>query len=301
MDVPTTPAAHAAHDEVLLAAFAAGDDLALDEAARATALAADCPHCAAVVSDIRGLMAATAALPAPARARDFRLSDADAARLRPAGWRGLVAAFGDARLAFTRPLAAGLVTIGFAGLLVAIAPGVLAPAGGSGSFSMAEAPVPTTAGALQAPAVAAPDASAAPESVTGDAAVGADNAAGPAGAGIPVTTPGLTFGIESALPPDGAAGAVGPQDGGPAATGADRAAADASPAPKAGGAAVAPASEPPVPSVATFSVETEASVSSGPDPVTVIAAVSAALLALGALLFVLRSAGRRILEPVTRR
>jgi hypothetical protein len=300
MDVPTTPATHAAHDEALLAALAAGDDLGPDEAARATELAAGCRGCAAVVSDIRGLMAATAALPAPVRTRDFRLTDGDAARLRPAGWRGLVAAFGDARLAFTRPLAAGLVTIGFAGLLVAVVPGVLVPAGGSATFSAAEAPVPATVGAMQAPEIAAPDASPVPESVAGDAATGADNAAGPAGAAIPVTTPGLTFGIESALPPAGAAGAAGPQDGGPSATGADREAADASPAPKAGDALLAPTAEA-VPSPAALSATTEAPTTTGPDAVGLITALSVALLALGVLLFALRTAGRRILEPVTRR
>ena len=88
-------------------------------------------------------MAATAGLPAPRRTRDFRLTDADAARLRQTRWRRLLGRFGDPRLAFTRPLATGLVTLGIAGLVLASAPSFAALGGiGSAGAAPAFAPVP---------------------------------------------------------------------------------------------------------------------------------------------------------------
>src|SRR5439155_11204157 len=62
--------------------------------------------------------AATVEMPVPARTRDFRLTEEDARRLHPGGWRRLVGFLAGPRLAFTQPLAAGLTTIGLAGLLL---------------------------------------------------------------------------------------------------------------------------------------------------------------------------------------
>lgn len=112
------------HDETLIARLAA-DDLSESEAAQAQALVAGCPACAELQADLRLIMAATASLPAPRRTRDFRLTNADAARLRRTGWQRLVGRFGDPRLAFTRPLASGLVALGIAGLVIAAAPSFL--------------------------------------------------------------------------------------------------------------------------------------------------------------------------------
>ncbi len=58
----------------------------------------------------------------PARARDFTLSEADAARLRGSAWRRVIAAIGSSRDVFSRPLAIGFTTLGLAGLLVATVP-----------------------------------------------------------------------------------------------------------------------------------------------------------------------------------
>ena len=290
MDVPTTPASHATHDELLLAAFASGDDLAPEDAARVTALAVDCPSCAALVADIRDLMAATSTLPAPARRRDFRLTDADAARLRPAGWRGFVAAFGDARLAFTRPLAAGLVTVGIAGLLLAITPGILAPTGGATSFMAAEAPLAAT-GPAEMPVPDAIDGAASPAPELGGLPGGAGAPATSPGADAPAASPGASGGPDVALPPDGGAAVQG---GGPEATSADRASLDASPAPKSGDAAVAAGSEASTPEARSLDASTEAPGGGSGDLVPWVAVVAAALLGLGAVLFALRAAGRRI-------
>jgi hypothetical protein len=292
MDVPTTPASHATHDELLLAAFASGDDLAPADAARATALEVDCPSCAALVADIRDLMAATAALPAPARRRDFRLTDADAARLRPAGWRGLVAAFGDARLAFTRPLAAGLVTVGIAGLLLAITPGILAPTGGATSFMAAEAPFSAT-GPAEMPVPDAIDGAASPAPELGGLPAGAGAPAVSPDADVPAVSPGASGVPDLALPPDGDASVQG---GDLEATSADRATVDGSPAPKSGDAALAAGSEAGAPEARSLDASTEAPAGGSSDLVPWVAVMAAALVGLGALLFALRAAGRRILE-----
>ena len=114
---------HAHHDRLLVAAQVAGD---LDPAEhdRMAARIADCPACAELARDLATIRAATTAanLPVPPRPRPFTLAPSDAARLRPAGWRGLVRRFGSPGWAFTRPLAAGLTTLGLAGLLVAALP-----------------------------------------------------------------------------------------------------------------------------------------------------------------------------------
>ncbi len=134
----TTPL-HTDHDRILVAALAA-DDLQGAELDAARALVASCPDCAELRDDLVGIAAATRTLPAPARTRDFRLSDEQAERLRPKGWRRFVAGFGSPRLAFTRPLGVGLATVGLAGLLLtAVAPGQPAILGPVGSATEAGA------------------------------------------------------------------------------------------------------------------------------------------------------------------
>ena len=116
--MPHPPASHADHDPLAIAAYAAGDATGaeLDDA---LALVAACPDCAALHHDLRAIAAAVPALPAPARTRDFRLTPAQAASLRPAGWRRLLAPFAGPRFSFAGPLGAGLATLGLAGFLVA--------------------------------------------------------------------------------------------------------------------------------------------------------------------------------------
>ncbi len=142
MAVSSTPAAvHDAHDALLLAALASGDDLSSSERARADALVRDCPECSSLVADIRLITSATAALAAPVRRRDFRLTDADAAGLRLTGWRRLIAAFGSARFAFATPLAAGLVAVGLVVALVTVVPGTAGPFASTSMSRDASAPV----------------------------------------------------------------------------------------------------------------------------------------------------------------
>ncbi len=126
------PTDHATHDQQLIASLldrSAGDP----DRDRAEALLAACNDCAALHRDLIALSEATRALPTPSRPRDFTLSPGDVERLRPKGWRRLIAAFGSSRDIFSRPLAIGLTTLGLAGLLVATIPGVLSGQAGSSS------------------------------------------------------------------------------------------------------------------------------------------------------------------------
>jgi hypothetical protein len=183
----TTPL-HTDHDPILVAALAA-DDLQGADLSAARTLVASCPDCAELHGDLVGIAAATRTLPAPARIRDFRLGAEDAERLRPRGWRRLVAGFGSPRLAFARPMGVGLATVGLAGLLLtAVAPGQLAILGTAGSATDAAAgaereiqgdfgsqpempPVPEATGDTLAPAIdGAPTGAPAASPVPGDAA-----------------------------------------------------------------------------------------------------------------------------------
>ena len=174
--MPHLPASHADHDPLTIAAYAAGDATGpeLDDA---LALVAACPDCAALHHDLRAIAAALPALPAPARTRDFRLTPGQAASLRPAGWRRLLAPFAGPRFSFAGPLGAGLATLGLAGFLVAGSFGVplaaTAPTDGGAAASgaadatavemapqmapasAAPAPAPTAAAGLRAPSAAA--------------------------------------------------------------------------------------------------------------------------------------------------
>lgn len=143
--MPNLPHLRPDHDETLIARLAV-DDLDPRDAATARALVAECPACAELLSDLGLIASATAALPAPSRTRDFRLTEADAIRLRPGGWRGFVARFGTPSLAFTRPLAAGLATLGIVGLILASIPTGL----GGSAASAPERILSTTSGPVQA-------------------------------------------------------------------------------------------------------------------------------------------------------
>ena len=116
-DVRST--SHDQHDPILVAALAA-DDLAGTDRDHALELTRSCADCATLHDDLLVLARATAAAPPPfaTRPRDFQLTPADAARLRPSGWRRLVAAISSSRTIVSRPLGVGLATLGLVGLLV---------------------------------------------------------------------------------------------------------------------------------------------------------------------------------------
>jgi hypothetical protein len=72
---------HDGHDPALVASLFDGD-LAGPDLATAQLWVATCPACASLHADLLALSQATRAQPTPARPRDFRLTPADAARLR---------------------------------------------------------------------------------------------------------------------------------------------------------------------------------------------------------------------------
>ncbi len=91
-------------------------------------------------------------MPAPRRTRDFRLTAEEAASLRPAGWRRLLAPFAGPRFAFAAPLGSGLAALGLVGILLA---GTGLPLGGAtAGAAPAEAERATSNGAEMAPAPA---------------------------------------------------------------------------------------------------------------------------------------------------
>lgn len=123
--MPHVPGDHTAHDHVLVAASAT-DELTDTEHATVTRLLAACADCRQLQADLRSLAAATVALPVAPRRRDYRLTGQDAARLRPAGLRAVLASLGSRRFSFAAPLGTAIATLGIVGLLVAAIPGPLA-------------------------------------------------------------------------------------------------------------------------------------------------------------------------------
>jgi hypothetical protein len=113
------PSDHARHDLSLIAAHAAGDVAEADRP-RADALLTTCTPCADLRRDLVAIASATRSVPPPfALARDFRLDEGQAARLRRGSrLRAFLAPFGASR-SILRPLAAGVTSLGVAGLLVA--------------------------------------------------------------------------------------------------------------------------------------------------------------------------------------
>lgn len=266
------------HDETLIARLAAGD---VDGRERTTATAqlADCPACAQLHADLRSIMAATAGLPAPHRTRDFQLTEADAARLRRTGLRAVLARFGDPRLAFTRPLATGLVALGIAGLVLAAGPS-LVPSLGSAGAAPALSPVGAPVGGIEASAGPAGNLFGSDSDASAPGAGGLSASANPVrSAAPPVAVTGSTSPAASEPPPVAAASSaiasVAPADlgvGGGAAIGSP-------------GAPVLDQNQGIGKSVA------DGSGSAGsPSPLLL---VSLALLAIGIVLFLLRWVARR--------
>jgi len=171
---PAQGAAHASHDQFVIAAAADRD---ADATARAAADAQlrECADCAALFADLRAISTGLASLPREVQApRDFRISPERAASLRRRGWRAAIGGlFGSASLG---PLGTAFATLGFAGLMLTVA--IPALFGGLGAGGGSSAPA-LTQQSQQAPAASA---ASAPEVVSGGPKAGspapADNAAG---------------------------------------------------------------------------------------------------------------------------
>lgn len=110
---------HRRHDPVSISA-------SVDPGVTMAPSLATCIACFGLRADLLALRSFLPTATTPRRRRDFRLTIADANRLRRRGWRGLVAAIGTTRDGFTRPLAASFTALGLAGILLGAAPGGLA-------------------------------------------------------------------------------------------------------------------------------------------------------------------------------
>jgi len=141
------PAEHAQHDLDLIAGHAAGD-LTNTQGIRADALLESCTTCADLRRDLVAIASATRALPPPASPRDFRLTPAQAARLRRGGWiKSLLRPFAAPRSA-ARPMAMTFTSLGLAGLVVtSILPSLLGGATASAPMGAAAPPAATAAAA----------------------------------------------------------------------------------------------------------------------------------------------------------
>ena len=186
---------HRNHDQLLIAALAAGDAEGTD-LEQARDLVAACDECAALHHDLRAISAALPATPVPTRSRDFRLTPEQADALRPAGWRRLLAPLAGPRFAFAAPLGGSLAALGIAGILVAGAastPIANVPSVDRQRYAAAPASPDVTKVEL-APAV--PDASAAPGALPApvpqasmsrpEDGAGVSSAADPAASQVPV-------------------------------------------------------------------------------------------------------------------
>ena len=96
-----------------------------------------CLACFGLRADLLVIRSFLAGASIPRRRRDFRLTTADAERLRRRGWRRLVATIGTTRDGLTRPLAASFTALGLAGVLLGAVSGGLAALGTSGSAGAA--------------------------------------------------------------------------------------------------------------------------------------------------------------------
>lgn len=129
------PLDHDLHDRLAVAALAARDPGSeTTDVATARAQVAACGQCADLLADLLAVQAAVPSAAVPTRPRDFTLTAADAARLRPARWRRLLGAIGSARDGVSRPLAMGLTTLGIAGLLAASIPAIGGLGGSTGAI-----------------------------------------------------------------------------------------------------------------------------------------------------------------------
>jgi len=203
---------HLSHDPYVIAQLAGGD-LAGAELAAARRTVETCPECAELFADLASIAMATAQVPAPVRSHDFRLTHADAARLR-SPWRRWLGGLAQPRFAFTQPLGAALATLGLAGLLIGVLPNLAVSSGAStgagapapvAGREMTAAPVAPPAGPASEPSSSDGSSEAVP-AATGEKSVpaGTPDASGPSGAMAlnPATEAPSPPSIQAAAPPD---------------------------------------------------------------------------------------------------
>ena len=125
---PIRPSEHDRHERLLVVRLATNDELDPSEDARARALVASCPDCAALSRDIQTISRATAVSVTPSRPRDFRLTPHEAAAAHGSPVRRWLARLSSPGMGTLRPLAGAAVAVG---LLLVVAGGGLPGFGGA--------------------------------------------------------------------------------------------------------------------------------------------------------------------------
>jgi hypothetical protein len=111
---------HARHDRLLVVRYAAGD-LDATDLKQASAQVDQCTDCARLAADINSLHASLAAMPAPKRTRDFRLTAEQAEHLRGSAFDRFLRRLAMPKLGILRPVAGVGVALG---LVIAAVGGV---------------------------------------------------------------------------------------------------------------------------------------------------------------------------------
>lgn len=122
------PGEHDRHERLLVVRLATNDELDATEGARARALVAGCPDCAALAVDVKAISRATAASLTPSRPRDFSLSPEQAAAAHGSRIRRWLGGLTSPGMGSLRPLAGAAVALG---LLLVVAGGGLPGFGGA--------------------------------------------------------------------------------------------------------------------------------------------------------------------------
>ena len=139
---------HDRHDRLLVTRFAVGDAYP-GEVELAKELVRHCADCAALAADIRLIAARTADLPVVRRPRDFRISAAQAERLRGSWLERLLRSFSAPGWGLARPLASAALVVGLSLAVIGALPLGVASSGAADTLT-----VPATGQPVGAPPVA---------------------------------------------------------------------------------------------------------------------------------------------------
>ena len=174
---------HARHDRLLVVRYAAGDVDGAD-LQQATAQVDQCADCARLAADINSLHASLAAMPAPRRTRDFRITQEQAEHLRGSAFDRFLRRLAMPKLGILRPVAGVGVALGL----------VIAAVGGVPSAYLATsagAPPPAAIQATSGPTSQNRDTSGAADAASPSYAesVGETGAQGPAYSAAPAAFP----------------------------------------------------------------------------------------------------------------
>jgi hypothetical protein len=143
--MPSRHAAHERHDALLVSQLASGDPLDPWQLRDAELLVSSCRECASLAADLRALSRVVPWEPVAPRRRDFRITSADADRLRGSAFSRLLRRISLPETGTLRPAAFGALSIG----LLFVVAGTVWPETGQ---STAPATVTTPAGELTTPA-----------------------------------------------------------------------------------------------------------------------------------------------------